>query len=114
MRSFEGDPLNGPEVDAVVFLQKTSNPRAGCLRVGADSNPAAVQISRIHTTALRIKKNRVMLPARHSHCRQQNIRLAIRPGLQKSNNGKLAQIESLLSHESFEHLVYGLDVSKIK
>ena len=93
---FEGDPLNGPEVDAVIFLQETSNPRAGRLRVCADTHPAAVQIAGIEMAAFRIEKNGVMLTARDHYGGHQHIRLAVGLRLQKCDNGNLGQIEFLL------------------
>ena len=102
------------EVDAVVFLQETSNPRASRLRVRADTYPAAVKISGIQMTAFRVEKDRVMLITRDDYSRYQNVRLAVRLRLQKRDNGDLAQIEFLLPHKCFERPVHRLDVCKNK
>src|SRR4029077_1730943 len=101
-------------VDAVVFLEETSNPRTSRLRVCADADLAAVQIAGVQMTALRVVKDRVMLTARHDYSRQQNIRLAVHLRLQKRDDGKLAQVEFLLPHQGFERLVSDLDVRKSK
>lgn len=45
VRIFKRNPLNAPEVDTIFFLEKSTDPHAGSLGIGADSHSSRVQIA---------------------------------------------------------------------
>ena len=66
MRVLERDPRNALQIDTVVLGEESAHPRAGRLRVGANTHALAIQLAWGERAAIRVVEDRVMLIPAHS------------------------------------------------
>src|SRR5438477_8331197 len=102
MRIFEGDPLDTLEVDTMLLLKNSPDPRTRRLGVGPNADAPAIEIGRGEVSALRIVENRVVLAASNYNRRHENVRLVKGLCLQERDDGQFAKIELLLPDKCLE------------
>jgi hypothetical protein len=114
MRVLERHPRNAAVIDAVVVRENAAHPHAGRLRVRANADAFAIQLTRRQRAALRVVEDRVVLTSSERRRGQQHVRLAVLESLQIGIQRNFAEVVLQLAHHRLEFREHRLHIGEVE